>query len=56
MATNHSDYPKERLDPLSTNEDLVCFFCKRPEKEINDTLSGHSPDCKYRQRKEAEGS
>ena len=56
MAITYSDYPKERLDPLSTNEEMVCFFCKRSEKEIKDTLAGHAPDCKYRKRKEAQGS
>jgi hypothetical protein len=46
--TTYSNYPKERKDPLDTNEELVCFFCKKPVKEINDTLTGHSLDCKYR--------
>ncbi len=54
MAT-YSDYPKERPDPLASNEDQVCFFCKRPVKEIKDTLEGHASDCKYRLKKQAEG-
>lgn len=52
---NYSDYPKERQDPLdAANEKMVCFFCKKPVKEIADTLSGHDPSCKYRKKKEAE--
>lgn len=54
MAT-YSDYPKERADALASNEDLVCFFCKKPAKEINDTLEGHAADCKYRLKKQSEG-
>lgn len=53
---NYSDYPKERQDPLdTTNKDMVCFFCKRPVKTINDTLEGHDTSCKYRKKKESKG-
>ncbi len=53
LAT-YNDYPKERLDPLSSNEDMVCFFCKRPEKEIAGKLENHAPSCKWRQKKESQ--
>lgn len=52
LAT-YNDYPKERLDPLGSNEDLVCFFCKKTEKAIDGKLENHSPDCKWRLKKEA---
>jgi hypothetical protein len=54
--TIYNNYPKERPDPLASNEDLVCFFCKKPVKEIKDTLTGHSPDCKYRLKKQSTSS
>jgi hypothetical protein len=52
----YNDYPKERVDPLDSNEGMVCFFCKKPVKEINDTLEGHASDCKYRVKKQNEAS
>lgn len=54
--TIYYDYPKERPDLLSSNKDMVCFFCKKPAKEINDTLEGHAPDCKYRVNKQPQHS
>jgi hypothetical protein len=49
----HNDYPKERVNALDSNENMVCFFCKKPVKEINDKLEAHAPDCKYRLKKQA---
>ena len=46
------DYLKERLSAADTNEDMVCFFCKTPVKEIQGNLEKHKPDCKYRLKKE----
>lgn len=47
------DYPKERINSDDTNEDMVCFFCKTPVKNIQDKLENHQPECKYRIKKEA---
>jgi hypothetical protein len=45
------DYPKERLNPTDTNEDMVCFFCKTPVKIIQGKLENHTENCNYRKQK-----
>ena len=50
----YNDYPKERIDPSHSNDQQVCFFCKRPVSEIDGKLENHAPDCKYRLKKEAQ--
>lgn len=46
------DYPTERTSADKTNENMVCFFCKTPVKDIQGKLETHKPDCKYRIKKE----
>jgi hypothetical protein len=50
--SNYNDYPKVRPTPESTNEDLVCFFCKKPAKEINGIIENHKSTCTWRIKKE----
>jgi hypothetical protein len=52
----YTDYPKERADALHSNDEMVCFFCKKPAAEINDTLEGHDVNCVWRKKKEAAGN
>lgn len=48
-----NDYPKHRPKPESTNDELVCFYCKKPVNEIGNKLELHAKDCKYRLKKES---
>jgi hypothetical protein len=45
------DYPKERLNPEDSNDDMVCFFCKTPVKTIQGKLENHANNCTYRKQK-----
>lgn len=49
----YNDYPMERIDPSHSNDQQVCFFCKKSVAEIDGKLENHAPDCKYRIKKEA---
>ena len=42
------DYPKKRLANTNNNEQLVCFYCGKSEKEIDNQIQNHAPDCKFR--------
>lgn len=42
------DYPKKRLANTNDNEQLVCFYCNKTEKEINNRIDNHAQDCKFR--------
>lgn len=48
--TYFHDYPSEKVG--GGNPYNCCSYCKRTDPEINGTISGHRPDCIYRQRKE----
>ena len=49
----YNNYPQERVHADHTNDELVCFFCKRPVIQIDGKLENHAPDCKFRLKEES---
>lgn len=50
--SEYFDFPTHRPSADVGNDELVCFHCKTPVKEINNRLEGHRADCKYRLAKQ----
>jgi len=53
IMAEYNNYPTERADASHSNDELVCFFCKRAVKEIDGKLENHAPDCKFRLKQES---